>query len=489
MGRLAAQSHRTFRRLAVAMSALLLLAMPVVASERVLHPTDDVQAVVDASPPGTAFIFSPGTYRMQSIFPKDGDVFDGQGHAILNGSRLLDKFERHGRLWVASGQNQKGYVLKARACQQGFARCSRPEDLYVDDKPLRHVDGLFKVGKESWYFDYAAGEVYLGDDPAGRKIEIGVTPLAFGGRAVNVAIRNLTIEKYASPLSTVDTERGRAWTVETNIIRLNHSVGVTAGHGSKVVRNRLLQNGQQGFDGGGDDFLIEANEVAGNNYAGVSIEWEAGGGKVAQSGRGAVIRGNCVHGNDGPGIWADENVRGLVIENNVVFDNSAAGIMYEISFDGTIRNNRVAGNGAKTSQWFWGPQILISGSSDVQVYRNVIDVSANYGNAITIVAQNRSPYPPASDNRIFENTIVMRGTDARMGAVTDVAAYVTTVATKNSMYANAYHVADLGTAFWHWNNRDLDWTGIEGEGQERGSTIDNHLPPKQALDCKFLGLN
>jgi parallel beta-helix repeat protein len=426
---------------------------------------------------------------MQSIVPKNGDVFDGQGAAVLNGSRLLTKFERTGDIWVASGQTQEGFILKTRTCQRGFPRCSRPEDLYVDDKPLRHVDRLYDVTPGKWYFDYAAYKVYLGDDPAGKKVEIGVTPQAFGGKASNVIVRNLTVEKYASPFSSIDTEFGNAWLVENNIVQLNHSVAVNAGPNSRIIRNKLVYNGQQGFDGGGSNFLFEGNEIANNNYAGVNFEWEAGGGKVTETYEGAVIRGNCVHGNDGPGIWADENVRGLIIEDNVVFDNSASGIMYEISYDGVIRKNLVADNGKRSFRWFWGSQILIAGSSNVQVYGNRVDVPAEYGSAITIVAQNRSPHPPASGNQILNNTIIMRGTRSRVGAATDVLAYATTIATKNTMRRNEYHVANLATAFWHWNNKDLTWSQITAEGQEAGSTIDNLLPPKPRLDCAFLGLN
>ena len=453
-----------------------------------LKPGDDIQSIVDAHSPGTLYIFQPGIYRMQAIVPKSGDVFDGRGAAILNGSRLLTKFDRIGGIWAASDQAPQGLPLQGRPCQRGFPRCDRPEDLYVDDKPLHHVDSLYDVVPGKWYFDYATRKVYLGEEPTSKKVELGITGRAFGGKASNVVVRNLTVEKYATPISAVDTEHGNAWLVENNIVRLNHSVGVTAGTNSKIVRNKILQNGQQGFDGGGKNYLFEGNEIAHNNYAGVSYEWEAGGGKIVET-QDSVIRGNCVHGNDGPGIWADVNVRGLVIENNVVFNNSANGIMYEISYDAIIRNNVVADNGKNYFRWFWGPQILIAGSSNVQVYGNRIDVPAEYGNAITIVAQNRSPYPPATGNDIFNNTIVMRGTRARMGLATDVPAYAPLVAAKNSMRQNEYHVVSLKTAFWHWNNKDLSWGQIASERQEVGSTIDDVLPPKPKLDCAFLGLN
>jgi parallel beta-helix repeat protein len=479
----------SIRLMTVAVSLLLQLSAAKADTVSVsLKPGDDIQSIVDAHSPGTLYIFQPGIYRMQAIVPKTGDVFDGGRAAVLNGSRLLTKFERVGGIWAASDQTPQGHRLLGRPCQRGFPRCDRPEDLYLDDKPLHHVDRMYDVVPGKWFFDYATHTVYLGDDPTGRKVEIGVTARAFGGKASNVVVRNLTVEKYATPISAIDSEYGSAWLIENNVVQLNHAVGVNAGSNTKIIRNRIVRNGQQGFDGGGKNYLFEGNEIAHNNYAGVNYEWEAGGGKVTET-QDAVIRGNCVHDNDGPGIWADENVRRLTIENNVVFNNSANGIMYEISYDGIIRNNVVADNGKGFFRWFWGPQILVAGSSNVQVYGNRIDVPAEYGSAITIVAQNRSPHPPATGNEVFNNTIVMRGTRARMGLGTDVPAYVPIVAAKNSMRQNEYHVVNLTTAFWHWNNRDLNWSQVASEHQEAGSTIDNVLPPKPKLDCAFLGLN
>ena len=129
---------------------------------------------------------------------------------------------------------------------------------------------------------------------------------------------------------------------------------------------------------------------------------------------------------------------------------------------------------------------MISGSSGVEVYGNTVDVPADYGNAIMIVAQDRSPYPPASGNRIFDNTIVMRGNLAKSGVGTDVPAYVDHLAATNSMNKNRYHVADLATVSWHWRDKDLGWKGIRAEGQEAEGTIDTILPPKPALGCAFL---
>jgi len=90
-----------FRLAAAAIT--LLLQVSAAAADTVsvsLMPGDDIQSIVDAHSPGTLYIFQPGIYRMQAIVPKSGDVFDGRGAAVLNGSRLLTSFERVGALWA-----------------------------------------------------------------------------------------------------------------------------------------------------------------------------------------------------------------------------------------------------------------------------------------------------------------------------------------------------------------------------------------------------
>jgi len=481
--------------LGISLTALLIAAPfvePTAADTSItVNPGDDIQAIVAANPPGTTFVLNPGTYRMQSVIPRDGNIFDGQGRAIFNGSRLLTSFKVSGELWIATDQDHHGRVSGAGECQPTSPRCDRSEDLYLDDEPLRHVSRLRDVGPGKWHFDNRNRSVYMGDNPIGKIVEMSASSRAFGGNASNVTIKALTIEKYATPLqmSAVDAEHGESWLIENNTIRLNHAVGVNAGQNAKVLRNKLIKNGQEGFSGGGRGFLIERNEVAFNNYAGVKYTWEAGGGKVTDSPGGAVIRSNCVHHNDGPGIWADGDVKGLIIERNVVYRNTDNGIMYEISDDGVIRDNTVADNGEKALGWLWGPQILISSARNVHVYNNYVDVSDRFGNAISIVSQNRPPHTPAMGNHVYANTIVMRGITSRIGAVTDVGADRSTVAEKNGIRGNLYHVADPSATYWHWNQSILDWKGIQSMGQEVGGVIDGLVPAKPPLDCVFLGLS
>jgi hypothetical protein len=49
----------------------------------ILHPGDNISALVSAAPTGTTFYFEPGVYRGVSLAPKDGQAFIGAEGAIL----------------------------------------------------------------------------------------------------------------------------------------------------------------------------------------------------------------------------------------------------------------------------------------------------------------------------------------------------------------------------------------------------------------------
>src|SRR6185369_17431386 len=90
----------------VCMVGVVALPGAVSAAAVTLNPGDNVQSAVDANPAGSTFLLNAGVYRMQSIVPKDGDIFlgsfdsNGNRTSILNGSRLLTTFSRSGNYWV-----------------------------------------------------------------------------------------------------------------------------------------------------------------------------------------------------------------------------------------------------------------------------------------------------------------------------------------------------------------------------------------------------
>ena len=348
-------------------------------SQLSVFPGQSIQAAVDSAPPGASLVIKTGVHRLQRVTPKDGQAFLGESGAVLSGAQLLTQFVQQGHTWVAGAQTQEGQIHGE--CQAAYPRCSSSEELFLDDVRLRHVGSVSEVGPGTWFFDYAADRIYLGTDPSGRRVETSVTDAAFTGNASGVTIKGLTIEKYASGAQSgaIYGVLGRAWTVEENLIRLNHGYGLSLGPSMQVRNNRLLANGHLGV-GGGDyfaDIVVEGNEIAHNNEAGFDPGWEGGGTKFWAT-INLVARGNWVHHNHGPGLWADFENLGMVYENNVVEDNDWAGIFHEISYAAVIRNNTVRRNGFQDPRgWYWRAGILIAASSDVEIYDNTVEDNAN----------------------------------------------------------------------------------------------------------------
>src|SRR4030042_4050542 len=106
--------------------------------------------------------------------------------------------------------------------------------------------------------------------------------------------------------------------------------GVAAGPGWVVRGNHVHHQGQLGVSGSGDDILVEGNEIAFNNTAGVDSHWEAGGRQFVHT-RNLVLRNNYVHDNQGAGLWGDGHNIYTLYEGNQVVNNYGPGIAHEIS--------------------------------------------------------------------------------------------------------------------------------------------------------------
>ena len=351
-------------------SAAATVSAPV--SGTTIYPGQSIQAAVDAAPGGTAFVLKAGVHRMQSVVPKAGDTFSGEPGAVLNGSRLLTAFTRSGSYWVATGQTQEGTNQSSASgiCRAGYERCIYPWDVFRDGVPLRAATSLAGLASGGFYFDFANDAIYVADDPAGHTTEAAVTQRAFGGTASNVTIQGLVIEKYANFLQqgVIDPTTAPSWVVQDNEVRLNHGEGVRIGPNARILRNNIHHMGMVGVAGFANGALVEGNEIAFNNYAGVNDEWAAGGLKVNGRSGGLVqdltIRNNRVHDNVGRGLWCDYNCIRTVYEGNTVERNTSWGIEQEIGYAATISANTLNGNGGG---------IFVSTSQDVEVAGNTIN--------------------------------------------------------------------------------------------------------------------
>lgn len=436
------------------------------------------QALVDAAPENAVFWIEAGEHRMQSVTPKDGQSFIGEDGAILNGSRLLDSFHADGGDWYADGQTQQGVRNALDEVSPNFDRAGYPDAVFLDDAPLKAVDTRAEVSRGTYYFDYAADRIYIGDDPTGHEVEAAVSPYAFGGTAsgAGVTIKNLIVEKYAAPVQEAAIGGGGGhmenWTVQDSEVRLNFGVGIDLGSGSRIVDNNVHDNGEMGLSGGGQNLLVQGNEVASNGFwAGIDPLWEGGGAKFTET-DGLIVRNNYSHDNNAYGFWTDIDNINTLYEGNRIENNAAGGISHEISYDAVIRNNTFAGNGAQYANWLWGGAIQIQNSGHVEVYGNTVDMTSG-GNGITLIQQDRGSGAYGAyavvDNSVHDNVVISRTPDS--GGIGAVADYdeAGMLAGGNSFDSNEYHFTSPADDRFFWG-APYDWDGFRTQaGQDTSS--------------------
>ena len=460
-----------------------------------LAPGDDFQAAVDANPPGTRFLILSGTHRFQSVNPKDDMAFRGEPGALMTGARVLVGWATEGPLWWVGGQTQQGIIHGG--CLPGFPRCSRPEDLFINEIPMRHVATKDDVGPGSWFFDYDADRIYIGDDPAGAAVETSVTRNAFSGFADNVSIRDLVIEKYAA-LAQEGAISGQNWLIEGVEARLNHGGGIKVRSGGTVRDSYVHTNGQLGIGSAGWNVLIEGNEIAWNNYARYHTSWEAGGTKFALASNG-VIRGNWAHDNYGPGIWIDVDGVDLLIEDNVSERNYWSGIFVELTNGAIVRGNYLEANGLTDPRngWYWDPGILISSSRNADVYGNTV---VDNGNGITAVQQRRGTGPwgeyCVENLNVHDNVVTMRR--GKSGVVQDyplpnpphcsldIADFATAI---NHFESNTYYLDAVGAPRFGWDGPTINFATWQAIGNDVTGTVAtaNSTPPSWGTSLTVTG--
>ncbi len=454
-----------------------------------LLPDRDVNAIIERAPKGAIFRFAPGTYRRLNIVPKDNQQFLGEPGVVLSGAAEVTGWSKDGGHWRTNWDLKR--MRPSGRCRKRTPLCRHREDLFVDGVMYRRVSSIAELGAGRWLDDGYA--LHLADNPSGRKIEIGATPRAFSGRARNVVLKELVIEKYASPAQkgAIDARDGVGWSLENVVVRLNHGVGIRIGTKFHLRGGSYSRNGQLGVGGVGTDSVIEDVEIAHNNYAGFSAAWEAGGSKFWRA-ENLIVRGSCVHHNDGPGLWTDKDNKNILYENNKVFENTGDGIKHEISFSATIRNNLVARNGSGKDNWLWGSQILVQNSNDVVVHNNIVEIADGFGNGISVINQDRSRDRDrgwqgsyiAKDNRIFDNRITHLGTHGRNGLVADHIRAWFHRDGNNKFDKNTYILPREKTKSFAVDTRFRTWQAAKKRGFEPNGTLKIEQRKATAISCR-----
>lgn len=457
-------------------------------SRRAVRPGDDLAKLAAAAPPGAVFDLAPGTYRVADIRPKDGQVFDGHGRAIISGAVVLSGFVRDG----AAGDGGRWRMRGPKPLAPAYGACDKErwkepepadgcfyrEDLFVDGRVVPRAFSAAAVTADTWYQDRKSGEIVVGFDPARHAVELSYAETAFAGNASGVVIRGLTVERFASmpQHGAIAGEDSSGWTIERDLIRDNAGAGVRTGNGMRVRNDRVLANGQIGVTGGGNGIVVADNEIAGNNTHGFSPAWEAGGTKFVRT-LDLMVARNCVRDNAGSGLWTDIDNRKSTIIDNVSVDNGGVGIFHEIGGAALISGNFAAGNGVGDSPW--ASQILVSGSLDTEVRGNRVVVAADHGQGIFVVEEGRAnelnishkgPTYDASGNTVTGNEIRFLGKRGVYGFHAQGPAEPTPLDARNRFAGNTVIAGDDRPRFADQGAPEA-LSAAMAKGQEKGSKM------------------
>jgi len=447
------------------------------AGAAIVSPAESIQAVVNDQPMGATICLKGGVHRSRTIRPKHGQRFFGETQAVLNGSVRIRSFVPDGAHWTAAWPG--GLFRRHGKCANHSPQCNIPEAVFLDDKPLEQVMSRGALTSERFYIDYEARRVFLGSDPANRKVEATAVDFAINGPAKNVVIENLTVEKYASPAQygAIQAASGsNGWTIRNCEVRLNSGAGIGLSRDGTVEGSSVHHNGQIGIDGSNNNIKIQGNDVWANNIYGYDYSWAAGGIKVDRS-RFAMFHDNHVYNNVGPGIWCDIDCRDVVYTENYVDANHDAGIFFEISNGATIKNNTLLRNGIDRP-WFWGAEIQIAASENVLIENNRLTVNAG-GCGIMLIDQGRlaengdtykTKHVRAYNNQMTFDDAPCAGGVA--GTKPGDANYSIISSGGNEFDRNVYYVpVDSGHSRFVWGHHTMDWTAFRAAGQERNGRL------------------
>ena len=212
---------------------------------------------------------------------------------------------------------------------------------------------------------------------------------AFTQTARNVTIRYLTIQNFGKPggnsgQGVINNGMGHGWRIEHVTVQDNAGAGVMVGSGGVLAYSCLRDNGEYGFVAGGSHVTVTHNEIVGNN----TDDWETrqpgcscSGGAKFWGVNGATVTRNYVHGNLGPGLWADTDNRGFNVARNYFADNQGEGFIYEISY-----NLRLASNTFVRNALVAGPRLGGFPDSAVYISESGADsrVPGPYGDTLAI---------------------------------------------------------------------------------------------------------
>lgn len=305
------------------------------ACEILLKASDNVQAKINAQPPGTRFLFTSETFSNLTIIPRDGDTYHGSPGTILNGGGITQ--------FAFRGHNGSSWVNDVTV-----------ENLRVTNYKPPAQNGALWLGNDrlpdctnNWIL-YRL-EV---DNNINFAVRIGSGTKVFNSHLHHNSTLNIGGVGSDVLIDTCEINHGNA--------SLANDPGFESG-GTKFVKTlRLTVQNSNIHDNGGPglwmdinniDYDLKNNTVSANAREGIVTEISAGGiihgNTITGNGTGDPFRPQGYLWNAGIGVHASRDVE---IYNNILSGN----------FNGivAIQQNRGAANGDPPEEF--GPYIVIN---------------------------------------------------------------------------------------------------------------------------------
>lgn len=507
-----------------------------------ISPGQSIQAIIDSNPAGTDYVLAAGIYRNQTFTPKEGDTVrgavDGNGNptSVLNGSQVVTGFADAGNgKWKATLSFNR--LLGTDQCEDDYPRCNYANDIYIDNEPMVEVDALSKVTSTTFYVDSTSSgqgnyDVYIGQNPSGKVIELGITETAIRTTNKNITLKNLVFEKYASTNSKAaavinlayNNDLAGGWLIDNVTFQYNHRLGLSLADRSTVQNSKLYKNGHAGMYTGAFysgntqldrrdiDIVLQDSEISYNNYANYRKAWSACGFKFQHT-QNAIVRRNHIHHNNGNGAWFDIKNHGILVEDNIVEYNGGSGVMIEIShdstnpngtgneFDNVVRNNTLRYNGSDSvgvsGRWGWPwarANIMIANSENTEVYGNTVYNNGSYGPTMFVMFQvdrGSEWTDPVYGNYVHHNTFIIEGDLARAGATSSLSTWQDFFSNPNAnrFDYNTYYVeeqycnaqkTDTTVPFWRFTGGgpyglDQTWSQVRSNSAGGNAQVPQEL--------------
>ncbi|TVR70366.1 MAG: hypothetical protein EA415_12960, partial [Sphaerobacteraceae bacterium] len=209
-------------------------------------PSMSIQQMVDNASSGATVRVPAGIYR-ETVTINKPITLVGEPGAEIRGSDVWNEWNASGSTWV-SQQTVPQFGNGHGSCASYAGEiCRQQEQVFIGGSQLEQVwsnptSGQFAVNSQR--------QIVLGQDPAGRTVEVSTREFWVQGASSDVTVDGFTMKHAANRAQTGAINNGDQdnWTIRNNQLSYAHGaiVSIARGHNLKLLNNSISFGGQLG---------------------------------------------------------------------------------------------------------------------------------------------------------------------------------------------------------------------------------------------------